>query len=310
MILSTKSPYTYVWHENSGQTMPDGSKDISSHLDTNGMTINIADNVSCEEPLILINSATCNNSSKNVINIGKNSRVQIIEYLMSDDKGASNIVETVINCAQGTSVRHCIIQQANLDDSITQEAITTINQLENSSVFTNVFAFGGGKSNTRLNVALNGENANISASSLAYTKGSERQEVFFNIEHMKPHCTSTSLARSVLKDKSYTDFVGKITVHKGAVKTSADLQIKNLLCSAKAQADNKPELEIYNDDVKCSHGSSTGQLDEDALFYMRSRGIDIKDATEMLIAGFIKPVIDSCEIPSVCEYVESMIAKG
>src|SRR6185369_9854583 len=110
-------------------------------------------------------------------------------------------------------------------------------------------------------------NAVCHAANLAYTNGSEKQSVLFNIEHIHPHCTSASLARGVLKDKSITDFIGRITVQHGAKKTVADLQIKNLLCSPKAQSTNRPELEIYDDDVKCSHGSSTGQLNQEALFY-------------------------------------------
>lgn len=308
-VLSTQSPYTFVRHDNAGQTTPDNCEFFSSKLGLEGIIIDIAANSIINEPIILINCSAINNKSINTINIGQNSQVQIIEYLMSDDANSNNQVTTNINCAAGSQLRHCVLHHSNNNDTITQQSATKINQDRDSNVVTNIFSFGGGLNKIQMAIALQGANAHCSTSNLAYTHDSENQDVLLTIDHEHESCTSQTLARGVLKDKSLTNLLGKITVHPGAKKTIADLQIKNLLCSPKAQAINKPELEIYNDDVKCSHGSSTGQIDADALFYMRSRGIGIAEATEMLIAGFIQPVIDSCTIPCITDYVRKVIAE-
>lgn len=309
MRLALESPYTFVWHDNSGQAMPVNDLQVQSKVDSNGFTLDIPANSKLNYPLIIINSAANSNNLQNIINIGANTEITLIEYMQSDDPGAQNSMHSIINCAAGSKIKHCVLQYANNDLGISQQATTIFRQQQDSDVASNIFAFGGGKSKIDLHVALQGANAHCQAAHLACPIGKEKQEVSFNIEHLHPHCTSNSMARSVVKDNAATDFIGKITVHPNASKTFADLQIKNLLCSDKAQANNKPELEIYNDDVKCSHGSSTGQLDQNALFYMRSRGIDLTTATEMLIAGFIQPVINTCEIPGILEFVNSTLTE-
>jgi Fe-S cluster assembly protein SufD len=306
-FLATNTPYTFVWHDNAGQSIPDHTKEVSSRLRIDGLTINIGDNVKLNEPIIIINSGATKNNSINRINIGVNSKVQIIEYLMADDQNCTNTVSTSIHCEQGSKLQHCILQQARNKTEIKQSSTTNIYQAAYSHVVSNIFSFGGKTSHVELGIALQGTNAECLASCLAYTNGDETQQVLLKIDHEHETCNSKSIARGVLKDKSITDFIGRITVHPNAKKSIAELQIKNLLCSPKAQALNHPELEIYNDDVRCSHGSSTGQLDEDALFYMRSRGIDLNEATAMLISGFIKPSIESCPIPLVAEYIRNLV---
>lgn len=305
--LGIDSPYIYIWHDNAGQTVPHNSAQVKAEVSINGLTITIPDNVVVVEPIILINSSAATNTSKNVVNLGKNAQAQVVEYLISDSKTSNNIVQTTINCADGSQLKHCILEHASGFTEIVQQSSTEFLQSTNSKTQSNIFSFGGGRSKVELRVALQGTNAHSELSSLAYTNGSEVQEVFLKIEHMAKHCTSNTTTRNVLKDSSITDLSGRIVVHPGASKTLAELQIKNLLCSPKAQATNKPELEIFNDDVRCTHGSSTGQLDEDALFYIRSRGIDIEEARAMLIAGFVKPVIDSCKIANIATYVNNLI---
>lgn len=305
--LAIETPYTYVWHDNAGQSIPVNSKQVLATVSLDGLTIEIPENCIVAEPIILINSAATGNLSKNKIILSANAHAQVIEYLISDDNDSNNVVNTTIHCAAGSQLQHCIIQHSTENPTITQQSITSIIQEQNSKVNTNIFSFGGGLNRIELGIGLRGHNASCNAASLAYTHGTEIQEVILKIEHLTSNCNSSSIARNVLKDKSVTDLLGKIIVHPGASKTIAELQIKNLLCSPKAQSTNKPELEIYNDDVRCTHGSSTGQIDEDALFYMRSRGIGFEEAMTMLIAGFISPAIESCTIPKIADYIYSII---
>lgn len=306
-VLATNSNLVFVWHENSGQTFPENSHQIQTVISTQGFQINIAANAVIADPLIILNSAAKINKCHTTVNIGENSDVKIIEYVMADDIDSNNTTATVINCAPGAQLKHCILLQSKEDASIAQQAITSINQLENTKVESSIFSFGGGLNRVELAIALQGQNSHCQTSCLAFTHCTEVQDVILKIDHLVPNCTSNSIARGVLKDKSIADFVGKIVVHANASKTLADLQIKNILCSPKAQANNKPELEIYNDDVRCSHGSSTGQINEDAIFYMRSRGIGEAEACAMLIDGFIKPAIDGCTIPMIAEFVKGII---
>ena len=308
-VLAATSDLVFVWHENSGQTTPANSSYIKTTTNAHGFEINVIDNAIINEPIIILNSASKLNKCHTTVNLGKNSNVQIIEYVMADDLGSNNTTTTVINCAKGVKLQHCIILQSREDASIGQQAITTINQLEDSKVSSHLFSFGGGLSHIELAIALQGQNAHCETSCLAFTNNAEVQDVLLKIDHLVPNCTSNSIARAVLKDKSITNLLGKIIVHPNASKTLANLQIKNILCSPKAQANNKPELEIYNDDVRCSHGASTGQINADALFYMRSRGIDEASALAMLIDGFIQPIIDSCTIPKIADFVKGIIAR-
>lgn len=307
--LATNSDLVFVWHENAGQAVPDNNAEIQASVSATGFKINIADNAVIQKPLVFISSADKSSSQNNQVNIGKNAQLQIIEYIMSDDADTTNTTNTVINCADGVQLKHCVVQHAKDNTNIKQQSNICINQAQDSKVTTNVFSFGGSLSKIELSIALQGTNSSCEASCLAYTHGTESQNVLLKIDHLVPHCTSSSISRGVLKDKSTTDFIGKIFVHPGAKQSLADLQIKSILCSPQAQANNRPELEIYNDDVRCSHGASTGQMNEDALFYMRSRGIDVATAQEMLIDGFILPAIVSCTIPNIADFVKNIIAE-
>ncbi len=306
-VLATDSENIYVRHDNAGQNAPVNNSDIESRITPTGLDIDIRANADIKQPIILFTSCAQHNTSVNNINIGENAKVEILEYLVSDQEDAINTVTTNINCGQGAQLKHCIFQHATDNLPIQQNSTTVIRQEQHSKVNSNIFAFGGTENKIKLSIALQGVEAICNASYLSYTNTNEAQNVLLEIEHIAPHCTSNSIARSVLKDKSLTDFVGKIIVHPNAIKSQADLQIKNLLCSTKATASNKPELEIYNDDVRCSHGSSTGQINEEALFYMQQRGIDKNDAIAMIINGFIQPAIETCSMPNICQFVHKVI---
>lgn len=306
-MLSTDSNFVFVWHDNCGQTFPNNSAMLQTSINSTGFAIDIADNANITTPLVIITSAAINNTANNIINIGRNAKVQIIEYLLCDDIEANNNVTTTINCAAGSLLQHCILQHANESAKTTQKSTTLIVQEQDTKVTSSIFAFGNDLSSIELVIALQGKNANCETSCLTYMNNAEIQNVLLQVDHLVPHCTSKSIARGILKGAANSDFTGRIIIHPNASKSLADLQIKNMLCSDKAQATNRPELEVYNDDVQCSHGSSTGQINEEALFYMRSRGLDVAEANAMLIKGFIQPVINACTIPGIADFIASMV---
>ena len=165
-------------------------------------------------------------------------------------------------------------------------------------------ALGGAWSRTDFNVDFQGEGANCELDGL-YLAG-DRQLVDFhlNVLHHVPGCSSRENFRGILHGKGRAVFDGRILVSQDAQKTDAHLSNNNLLLTRSAEVDTKPQLEIYADDVKCSHGTTVGQLDPQHMFYLRSRGIDAGEARKMLCLGFAREILDSCDIAGVRERAE------
>lgn len=304
-FISKDSPYVLCWNENSSQTMPIVDSNVNLQTTEYGYNIQIKGQVS--EPVIIYTSAAVKNHAKHEINLAENASADIIEIMLDDNSNSSNTLTTTINCDKHSKLNHCIIQQSTDNLNISQQAKCEISQQAGSLVKSNVFCLGSNASKLDLTIKLLGNDAYCETNALAYTSNEQTQKVLFNVEHIHPNCTSKSTARGVLQDKSLSDFTGKIHIHENAKNSDADLQIKNILRSSTAQAFSKPELEIYNKDVKASHGSSTGKLDLNMVFYLRSRGIALQDAIAMLIDGFMAPVIDSCAIPNIAKYVRNAI---
>ena len=127
------------------------------------------------------------------------------------------------------------------------------------------------------------------------------------VEHAQPHCESRQFYNGILDGKSHGVFHGRIIVHKDAQKTDAKQTNRNLLLSDDAQIDTKPQLEIYADDVKCTHGATIGQIEENALFYLRSRGIDERSARKLLLLAFANECLDRMKEEPVSNYMEGLI---
>ncbi len=127
------------------------------------------------------------------------------------------------------------------------------------------------------------------------------------VDHRKPHCESNQTYKGILDGKSTGIFNGKIFVQRDAQKTNAYQSSKNILLSDDATINAKPQLEIYADDVKCSHGSSTGKIDEDALFYLRARGLGIESARKLLLHAFVNDVMQTIRINALRDYLETLI---
>ena len=147
----------------------------------------------------------------------------------------------------------------------------------------------------------NGSNCNLSGISL--TKNIQQIDNNIIVEHKGKHTTSSQVFKSILDEKSSGVFNGKVIIQEGAVKTDAAQSNKNLILSKNAGMNSNPQMEIYNDDVKCAHGSSTGELDQETLFYMRSRGLDLIGAKSLLIRGFISDLIDNISHEEIKKYL-------
>jgi Fe-S cluster assembly protein SufD len=182
-----------------------------------------------------------------------------------------------------------------------------VEQGRNSSVESHSVLLGGALVRNNIHVVMSGEGGDCLINGLFMGKGSQHLDNYMKVEHASPHCNSRQFYHGVLDDKSRGVFHGRIVVHKGAQKTDAKQTNRNLLLSEEAQMDTKPQLEIYADDVKCTHGATIGQIDEDALFYLRSRGIADASARRLLLYAFANESLQRMKIGQIREHLETLV---
>ncbi|TNF29294.1 MAG: Fe-S cluster assembly protein SufD, partial [Bacteroidetes bacterium] len=205
-------------------------------------------------------------------------------------------------------------QNSQLEFNIVQE-ITEGNLVNTTEVLcqrdanftTNTFQLSGKLLRNNLNIRLQGENAETHLNGFYMLKGSELFDNHTLVDHLVPHCESNEVYRGILGGKSTGVFNGKVFVHPDAQKTNGYQQNNNILLTDDATMNSKPELEIYADDVRCSHGSTTGQLDEDAVFYLRARGLDEFGATALLLTAFAGEVLNSVSSEELRNILEQKI---
>jgi Fe-S cluster assembly protein SufD len=167
----------------------------------------------------------------------------------------------------------------------------------------------GGIVRNNLNIAMEAEHSESHFYGLYFLKGNTHVDNHTVVDNVKPHCESNELYKGVVDDRATAVFNGKIFVQKDAQKTNAYQSNKNLLLSNEASVNTKPQLEIFADDVKCSHGCTVGQLDEEAFFYLRSRGISEKAAKSLLIHAFAVDILEHIKPEKVRAYVDRLIAE-
>lgn len=168
---------------------------------------------------------------------------------------------------------------------------------------------GGGHVRNNIVVRMKGEHCRLEANGLYLMDREEQCDNYIFVEHACPNCTSHELYKGIIDDSARARFNGHVLVQDGAVKTEALMTNRNILLTDKAHVDTRPFLEIYNDDVKCSHGSTIGQLDEQAKFYLMTRGISEKTAVTMLSYAFCDEVIRSISIDTLRDTVGDMVKK-
>ena len=227
-----------------------------------------------------------------IIRLGEGASATLVEYHSGDGEyWKNNAMQIVL----GKNARlHHVIKH---DDSA--EAVYTMNthlQLERDS-FYNGFALniGGGTMRHQIQADLEGTGGHVSFNGLNLLRGSQHSDTTILVDHKAAHCVSNQFYRSLLDEKSHGVFQGKVHVYEGAQKTDGYQLSNAMLLSPDAVMDTKPELEIYADDVQCSHGATTGQLDEEPLFYLRSRGLSEKEARLLLVRAFVEEVAEKIE---------------
>ena len=187
--------------------------------------------------------------------------------------------------------------------------IANIFQKEGSICEINTLIFGGGFIRNNLNFEQNGSHCESNMNGISLLDGKQLGDNHTFIDHKTAHCTSNEMYKGIYLGKSKGVFNGKILVRKDAQKIDAFQANNNLLLSENSTIDSKPQLEFYADYVKCSHGCTIGQLDDDPLFYMRSRGIGIKEAKSLLTYAFASEAIENISIPEVKTIAQKLLSK-
>lgn len=286
---------------------------LNTAFSREGAYIYIPKNKMPKKPIEILNFSTGNEASlmlqpRNLVVVEENAEVQIIErhQSLTANEVLTNEV-TEIFAAKSAIVDLYKIQ----NDAATASLIdnTYIDQKDKSVVRVHTFSFGGKLTRNNLNFYQNGEY--IDSTMKGVTILGEKQHVDHHtlVHHIQPNCESHQDYKGIYGDSSTGVFNGRIIVDKIAQKTNAFQQNNNILISDKASINTKPQLEIFADDVKCSHGCTIGQLDEEALFYLQSRGIPKKEARALLMYAFANNVLATVRIPELKTRINKLIAK-
>jgi Fe-S cluster assembly protein SufD len=281
---------------------------MNAVLANEGAVIDIKANAVIEKPVFIqfINTRSSDVQAKNLIRVGENAQVTIIEKVdtLAAEPGFSNVVNE-IEVAAGASAKFYKVE----NDSPTSYHISNIHvtQAKDSTFTVNTIALNGAMVRNNLDIKLNAEGCEANMNGLYLLAGKTHVDNHTTVDHTMPNALSNELYKGIMDDQSKGVFNGKIFVRKDAQKTNAFQSNKNILLTDDATVNTKPQLEIWADDVKCSHGCTTGQLDKDALFYLMARGIKKDRAMAMLLHAFASDVIENLEIEAIQAYVEAII---
>lgn len=291
----------------------DNLTSLNTAFATEGAFVHIPRNVEVEKPIQIINFTTGSEAAtmlqpRNLIVAEQNAHVQIIErhQSLNDNPVLTNVV-TEIYTDRHATVDYYKIQNDNVNASLVDN--TYIEQQSESVASVHTFSFGGNITRNNLNFYQKGEHIDSILKGITIIEGKQHVDHHTLVHHIEPNCESHQDYKGIYNERSTGVFNGKVIVEKEAQKTNAYQQNNNVLISDRATINAKPQLEIFADDVKCSHGCTIGQLDDQALFYMQQRGIPKKEAKALLMYAFANTVLESVKIPEVKQRITKLIAK-
>jgi Fe-S cluster assembly protein SufD len=295
----------------------DSSNQIFTALSTafikDGAFVHVPENVIIEEPLHILFLTTSKDEKilmhpRNLFIIDKNSQISIIEHYAGLDESVyfTNVV-TEISVGENAVVRHTKFQEESKSSFHISRMETVLGT--NSNFTSNMVSFGGEISRNDFTTRFFGTGGESELNGLFMTDGSQLFDAHTLIDHTSPLCNSHELYKGILDDNSRGVFNGKVIVRRDAQKTNAFQENNNIILSNEALVNTKPQLEIFADDVKCSHGATIGQLDNEALFYLKSRGIGEKASRDILIHAFASDVVRRIKINEIRDHIENILTE-
>jgi Fe-S cluster assembly protein SufD len=287
----------------------DGFVSLNTMFFTDGLFLYIPKSLKTETPIQIINQQTAEwSQSRQLVIVEENAEAEIYLFDLFDSQNPS-IAHTVTEIFAGSNSRLTFTKIQKTGSSHQDISHIFIHQEKQSSVKTLFVTLDGQLIRNNLNVVLNGEGAEHNHHNLFIADKSNIVDNFTLITHAKPNCSSDQMVKGILKGKSTGVFNGKIYVCPDAQKTVAYQRNDNLLLGADARMNTRPQLEIYADDVKCSHGDTVGNLDAESMFYLRSRGIGEKAATSLLVQGFAEEILEKIKSKECREMLTEEVMK-
>ena len=271
--------------------------------------LKVDDNIEVKKPIHVLSLSAGEKQAinmRNLIVLGVNSKVNIITQYEGDNNSES-FTNVVTEVAAGAGSKGGLYIVQNEGETASHINSTQVSQSRDSQFSVITVTKTGKLVRNNLNYAVNGEGCESNMYGVYFTRGNQHVDNHTYVDHLFPNCNSNELYKGVMTDKSTGVFNGKIMVRRDAQKTNAFQSNQNVLLTDSASIFTKPELEIYADDVKCSHGCTVGQLDEEATFYLQSRGLSKDDASKLLIQAFASDVIEKLEIDALRESLEEFI---
>lgn len=291
----------------------DGITALNTAFSQEGVFVHIPKNTIVQKPIQILFFSTGSESAimhqpRNLIVVEENSHLQVIErhQSLTENPVLTNSV-TEIFAKKRAIIDYYKIQNDKQGASLIDN--TFINQRQESHCHVHTFSFGGKLTRNNLNFHQNGERINSVLKGVTIIGDKQHVDHSTLVHHIEPNCESHQDYKGVYGDNAIGVFNGKVVVEKEAQKTNAFQANNNILMNDKATINTKPQLEIFADDVKCSHGCTIGQLDDSAMFYLRSRGIPEKEAKALLMYAFANNVLDSVKIPQVKHRINKLIAE-
>jgi Fe-S cluster assembly protein SufD len=297
-----------------GKIMPetkDGMNDLNTAMFQDGFFLYVPDDVSFDVPIQMVNIVNTNDNimihPRNLIHVGKNSNVKVV-YCDDSIAHGHNFVNSVTEIFVGESAKFDFYKLQNKDNQSILLNNNYVKQEKNSETHNSTIIFNGGLIRNDIHITLD-EHCIAEANGLYLVDKKQKVDNRVFINHAKPNSTSSQSFKGIVDDEARASFNGHVLVDKDAQKTNAFQNNRNILLSEDAKVSASPFLEIYADDVKCSHGATVGQLDDNALFYIMSRGINEKNARILLMYAFAIEIINKVNIEKLQIRLDEMVTK-
>jgi len=270
---------------------------LNGAMATDGVVIDIANGTVLAQPLHIVHvasgAAPAAMFTRSLLRLGRDTGVTLVESCLAGEGAKAYQTHDGLIVAIGDNARldHVRLVEDSVDAFNISSATVTLGAHAHFNTFG--LTSGGHVSRYQLTVTCAGEGSNVETNGVNLINGKQHADTTLFVDHAVPHCASREIFRAVVDDRAHSVFQGRIIVRPDAQKTDAKMMTRALLLSDDAEADNKPELEIFADDVTCGHGATTGALDESLLFYMRARGLPEKEAQALLIQAFVGEAIET-----------------
>lgn len=285
---------------------------LNAALATDGVIVGVADGKALEHPIQIVHVATSSSTAtytRSLVQLGKGSRATLVESFVAADGVKAYQVNDAVVLSVGDAAELAHVRL--MGDAVDAVNVSSVIVTAGAKAKLNMFNMTGGGAVSRYQgfVTLAGEGTDLSVNGINLLKDTQHGDTTLVVDHVVPHCTSRENFRAVVDDRGHSVFQGRIIVRPAAQKTDGKMMTRALLLSDDAEADNKPELEIFADDVTCGHGATSGALDDSLLFYLRARGLPEKEAQTLLIQAFLGEAIEQIPDDDLRDFVAAQAAR-